>query len=151
MSAWAVQGATWVCHAQVRSVAPWQLQLCLTQHRSAAKSCSTPQQLRNCIAMKCAKLHTLNYETVPKGKKRLQLTNANSAFGAWKCYFFISNLLSCPEPKQTTDTVNLMQGRDQSQTVLSLRTRLDPCASYRTTIQLHTPVTNVKPSPRSGK
>lgn len=64
----------------------------------------------------------------------------------------ISNLLSCPEPKQTTDsTLNLMEGRDQSQTILSLRTRLDLCASYRMAIQLHTSVTNVKSSPRPGK
>lgn len=46
VSARAVQGATLVCHAQVHSVAPWQLQLHLTQHRSTAKPRSTPQQLR---------------------------------------------------------------------------------------------------------
>lgn len=33
MSTW-VQGATWVCHARVHSVAPWQLQRHLTQHKS---------------------------------------------------------------------------------------------------------------------
>lgn len=87
-----------------------------------------------------------------KEKKRLQLTYTNSAFGAWKCYSSISNLLSCPEPKQPAgNTVNLMQGRDQSQTVLSLRRRLDLHAPYRTTVQLLTPVTKVKSSPRPGK
>lgn len=40
-------------------------QWCLTQHRSTAKPRSTPEQLRNCMAMKCAKL----YRATMKGKK----------------------------------------------------------------------------------